>query len=69
MHQEEKAKELIHRMGVANARICVEEIISALKTTIDHCTLNKLDYSECRDDISYWESVGTKILYSKISLV
>lgn len=63
MNKEEKAKELIHKLGVGGAIICIEEIILALKTTIDHCTLNKLDYSECQDDIYYWESIKSTIIH------
>jgi hypothetical protein len=43
------------------ALIAVDEIISSLGITTNHCELNKLDQQEVKNDFEYWQEVKQEI--------
>lgn len=70
MIPKEKAKKIVDKYIQINgngffAKECavftVEEIISAIKITTDHCELRKLDWHEVQKDFKYWQEVKTEI--------
>ncbi len=59
------APEFSRLKQLENAKECallaVDNIMTALKITTGHCTLNHLDLNEVRHDFQYWEDVKTEI--------
>jgi len=43
------------------SKLVVDKIITALKTTINHCELRSLDLHECMEDVKYWKRIKIEI--------
>lgn len=43
------------------ASVCIDNILDALKNTLDHLTLNELDDAECIKDVKFWCEVKEEI--------